>query len=280
MKIGVHPSNLHLRLAQVWPKAFAALDPVFVEYGEGRDTAGLIARGSIDFGGTGSTPPIVAEANGRPVSYIAASAARPGNGAIVVTRGGAVKNAADLKGKRIALVDGSFQTYLLAKILEEAGLGLPDVIRIETGGPAGFKALENGAVDAWLSMAPQLEKAERHADFQILARCGSTIPNRSVFWTLAKRPIGQEASDYIVGELARIGQEVMADPAKAAKLLVKTGAGDAELADWEAIVRSRDFTIVAADETILAEQRAEADTLARHGFFSAAASNEHVAKRA
>ena len=42
MKIGVHPNNLHLRLARLWPGAFEEFDPEFVAYREGRDTAALL----------------------------------------------------------------------------------------------------------------------------------------------------------------------------------------------------------------------------------------------
>jgi sulfonate transport system substrate-binding protein len=127
MKIGVHPSNLHLRLAQAWPDAFAGLKPRFVGYPKGRDTVTLLSRGHIDVGGTGSTPPIVAKAAGHSVFYISASAPRPANGGIFVRRDSAIRSVSDLKGGSVTLVDGSFHTYLLARSLGDAGLRLPDV---------------------------------------------------------------------------------------------------------------------------------------------------------
>ncbi|MGO8374092.1 ABC transporter, partial [Rhizobium ruizarguesonis] len=42
MRIGVHPHNLHLRLARLWPGAFVDLQPIFVSYAEGRATAALL----------------------------------------------------------------------------------------------------------------------------------------------------------------------------------------------------------------------------------------------
>src|SRR6218665_90906 len=106
MKIGVHPNNLHLRIARLWPGAFAEFDPEFVSYREGRDTAGLLEEGVIHFGGTGSTPPIQADSRGLGVPYIAASAPRPANGAILVRKDSQIRTAADLKGTRISLIDG------------------------------------------------------------------------------------------------------------------------------------------------------------------------------
>lgn len=264
MKIGVHPSNLHLRLAQAWPDAFAGLKPRFVEYPEGRDTVRLLSQGAIDFGGTGSTPPIMAEAAGHGVVYIAASAPRPANGGILVRQDSVIQSVADLKGKRITLVDGSFHTYLLARSLEEAGLRLPDVQTVETSAADSLPALLDGRVDAWIAMAPRLERALERRDIRLIARCGDTIPNRSVFWTLANRSLDGQVRLQIARELARIGREVAADPRRAAELLATTGGDDADVNAWERVVRSRDFTIVPADEAIVAEQQTEADTLHRH----------------
>ena len=47
LKIGVHPSNLHLTLAQHWPGAFPDVDVTFVTYPEGRDTGRQLAEGRI-----------------------------------------------------------------------------------------------------------------------------------------------------------------------------------------------------------------------------------------
>ncbi|MGO7976164.1 ABC transporter, partial [Rhizobium ruizarguesonis] len=59
-------------MARLWPGAFADMQPIFVSYAEGRDTAALLESGEIDIGGTGSTPPIEADMRGLGVEYIAA----------------------------------------------------------------------------------------------------------------------------------------------------------------------------------------------------------------
>lgn len=267
MKIGVHPSNLHLRIAQVWPDAFAALDGEFVSYREGRDTGRLIAEGKIDFGGTGSTPPITAALDGLKVKYIAASVPRPANGAILVRADSPIKSIPDLKHRRIGLVDGSFQTYYLARNLEEAGLNLADIERVEPEVDDALPALLDGRVDAWIAMAPRLENALERDDIRLLSRCGSTIPNRSLFWTLEDSGLDAETRLAIAQELARIGREITADPHQAARRLVECGATEASLQGWEKVIASRDFTVIPADDTILTEQQTEAEVLHRHGHF-------------
>jgi len=267
MKIGVHPSNLHLRIAQVWPDAFASLDGEFVAYREGRDTGRLIAESKIDFGGTGSTPPITAALDGVKVHYIAASAPRPANGAILVRADSPIKSIPDLKHRRIGLVDGSFQTYYLARNLEEAGLNLADIERVEPEVNDALPALLDGRVDAWIAMAPRLENALERDDIRLLSRCGSIIPNRSLFWTLEDSGLDAETRLKVAQELARIGREITADPHQAARRLVESGATEASLQGWEKVIASRDFTVIPADKTILTEQQTEAEVLHRHGHF-------------
>jgi sulfonate transport system substrate-binding protein len=247
--------------------AFAALDGEFVSYREGRDTARLIAEGKIDFGGTGSTPPITAALDGLKVKYIAASAPRPANGAILVRADSPIKTIPDLKHRRIGLVDGSFQTYYLARNLEEAGLNLADIERVEPEVNDALPALLDGRVDAWIAMAPRLENALERDDIRLLSRCGSTIPNRSLFWTLEDSGLDAETRLKIAQELARIGSEITADPHQAARRLVESGATEASLQGWEKVIASRDFTVIPADDTILTEQQTEAEVLHRHGHF-------------
>ena len=180
LRIGVHPNNLHLSLAQNWPCAFDGLDARMVAYAEGRRSVHLLAEGTIDVCGTGSTPPILAQADGMDVEYLAASAPRPANGGLVVAPSSAIAGIGELKGTRVALLDGSFHTYLLAMELEKVGLRLPDVRRVELSPGAALRALAAGEVEAWVAMAPLLDQSVAAGRVRLLARCGDTIPNRSV----------------------------------------------------------------------------------------------------
>lgn len=265
LRIGVHPNNLHLTLAQRWPAAFTRLDAVFVPYSEGRDTGRLLAEGAIDVGGTGSTPPITAEVAGLDVRYVAASAPRPANGAILVGQTSPITTVKDLAGRRIALLDGSFHTYLLARVLDAEGLLLRDVERVELAPAPSRNALSAGEVDAWIAMAPHLDQALAAGTMRLLAPCGSTIPNRSVFWTLGRRGLASATVDAFVTELIRIAREIAAAPERAARILSDAGLGGAGFDAWKKAIATRDWTIVPADETVIAEQQAEADTLLRHG---------------
>jgi ABC-type nitrate/sulfonate/bicarbonate transport system substrate-binding protein len=262
LRIGVHPNNLHLFLAERWPGAFAGRDVSFVPYAEGRESGALLAAGVIDVCGTGSTVPIMAQSGGLDVLYVAASATRPTNGGILTA--GSVETVGDLRGRRVALLDGSFQTYLLAKVLEGAGLGLRDVVRVEMAPGASFQALKDGRVDAWVAMDPLLGQALAGGGVQLLVPCGDQIPNRSVFWTLRRRGFSDDVLDGFVADMKAVGAAIAADPARAAGLLVAAGIGG-DAASWGRAVAGRDWSIGAADAGVIAEQQAEADMLARHG---------------
>lgn len=272
MRIGVHPNNLHLRLARLWPGAFADLQPIFVSYAEGRDTAALLESGEIDLGGTGSTPPIEADMRGLGVEYIAASAPRPANGAIFVRRDSSIGSVAELKGRRISLIDGSFHTYLLARSLE----GEDEPARCRAGRKRRARFARRSARRARRCLGRHVATSRkgagarrRQADRPL--RRGHSQP----FFVLdiaAERPSAVETR-AIVSELSRIGTEIAADPRAAAGLLAsgdRGGSGDRGETDidaWEKVVRSRDFTVFPIDEEIIAEQQEEADTLLRHGHF-------------
>jgi NitT/TauT family transport system substrate-binding protein/sulfonate transport system substrate-binding protein len=264
LKIGFHPNNLHLSLASRWPGAFADLDPQFIPYHEGRDTAALLAAGTIDLGGTGSTPPILAAAAGANIVYVAGSSPRPANGAILVSRRSGIASVADLKGRSVALVDGSFLTYFLAKSVEEAGFLLPDVHRLDMAPVPSRDGVTAGTIDAWVAMAPHLEQSLSSGEFRVLAHCGATIPNRSTFWTLRERGLSDAVIAAVASELARIGAEITSDPEKAAALLSENGT-EIERRAWTRVVSERSWGIVPANATILREQQAEADTLFHHG---------------
>lgn len=272
LKVGVHPNNLHLQLAflaaaQDGPHAGIA----FVPYAEGRDTGRLLADAVIDVGGTGSTPPVLAQGDGVDLVYLAASSKRPSNGSLVVRTGDAADSVAALAGKRVALLDGSFHTYFLAVALERAGLRLGDVTRVELGPAASAQALRDGTVDAWVAMEPHLNSALAQGEVRALAHVGDFAANRSVFW--ARRDVLRHKPlllRHFLDHLAGVGADIMARPGHYARLLHDAGIADAGRDAWEQVLRQRDWRIHPADDGVLAEQQAEADALLRHGVIARA----------
>jgi len=267
LRVGVHPNNLHLRILRI-------LEPfsdhfVCVSYPEGRDTGTLIDQASIDVGGTGSTPPILDAARGLSIVYLAASAPRPTNGALLVPKGSPVTRVSELAGSRVALVDGSFHTAFLAQLAEREGLGLSDFVRLDLSPARSAEALRAGQVDAWIAMDPLLTQERRRGSLRELEACAANVPNRSVFWTLADR-LDRHGSALarLVQELQQVARRVAESPDRIARALA--AEDETNEADWLQIVRNRDWTIRPADPALLGEQEAEAELLRRHGALPAA----------
>jgi len=264
LRVGVHANNLHLRLARAAAAAQGDGRWRFVDYDDGRRTGELLASGAIDLGGTGSTPPLAAQAAGLDIVYLAASPPRPANGALVVAEGHGASTVAGLAGRRIALIEGSFHTYLLALLAEQAGLPLAAFERVDLAPVASAAALREGRVDAWVAMDPLLPAELARGGLAVVPGSQGAIPNRSLFWTVAgTAEAKREPITAFLGLLGSVQDFVAADTSGAAVLLAEAGGADA--AQWLRVLRSRDWSLAPVDGAVLAEQQAEADCLARHG---------------
>lgn len=65
-----------------------------------------------------------------------------------------------MKGKKVAATPGTEPYYLLLRGLEQYGLTLDDIKLVPLIHPDGRLALENGNVDAWAGLDPDLAKIE------------------------------------------------------------------------------------------------------------------------
>jgi sulfonate transport system substrate-binding protein len=76
---------------------------VWTEFPSGPPLLEAINVGAVDFGTTGETPPVFAQAADAPILYVGHEPPAPRGEAIVVPKDSAIKNVADLKGKKVAL---------------------------------------------------------------------------------------------------------------------------------------------------------------------------------
>ena len=83
--------------------------------------------GSIDFGVTGETPPVFAQAAGADLLYVAHEPPAPSGEAILLPKDSPIRSLTELKGKKIALNKGSNVHYLLVRALESVGLKYGDI---------------------------------------------------------------------------------------------------------------------------------------------------------
>jgi sulfonate transport system substrate-binding protein len=77
-----------------------------------------------------------------------------------VPKGSPITSVAQLKGKRIAVAQGSSADYHLLTVLTKAGLSVHDVTLTYLQPAEGLAALTSGHVDAWDIWSPFIEQAE------------------------------------------------------------------------------------------------------------------------
>ncbi|HSC85015.1 MAG TPA: sulfonate ABC transporter substrate-binding protein [Pseudomonas sp.] len=165
--------------------------------------------GSIDFGVTGETPPVFAQAAGADLLYVAHEPPAPTGEAILVAKDSPIKSVAELKGKKIVLNKGSNVHYLLVRALEDAGLKYSDIQPVYLPPADARAAFERGSVDAWVIWDPFQSAAEHQLQARSL-RDGSGLVDNHQFY-LATRPYAEKHPQVIsvlVEEIRGVGEWV------------------------------------------------------------------------
>lgn len=237
----------------------------FHHYSDGTRTGALLADGTIDLGGTGSTPPITAQAVSHDLVCTAVSAPRPDHGALLVRADGPVRAVADLKGTTVVLGVGSWQTHLLAKALHQAGLSYRDDLTAER--PTGSEAerLQDGEIMRLGRAGAELVRALRDGQVRVLIRTGEVITDRSVFFArrdfAASRP---EVVSAVTAALQRADRWVAEHLDEAAAIAAADQGG--ELADHREALSRLPWRLAPVSDAFIAEQQEAADIFHAVGF--------------
>lgn len=231
----------------------------WTEFPAGPQLLEALNVGAVDFGTTGETPPIFAQAAGAPLVYIAHEPPAARGEAILVPKDSPIQKVADLKGKTVALNKGSNVHFLLVKALEEAGLQYGD-IKTSFLPPADARAaFEQGAVDAWVIWDPFQAAAEVAIEARELRNGEGIVPNHQ-FYLGAKTFVdgNPEAVDVVIEAVAEIDEWAKANTAAAAAELAPS-VGIPEDVLTIALER-QSYGVKALDEGVVKQQQAIADT--------------------
>ncbi len=163
--------------------------------------------GSIDFGTTGETPPVFAQAAGADLLYVAFEPPAPLSEAILLPKDSPIKTVAELRGKKVALNKGSNVHYLLVRALEDAGLKYGDITPVYLPPADARAAFERGSVDAWVIWDPFQAAAEQQLQARTL-RDGQGLVSNHQFY-LAARPFAEKHPEVVVAlvdEIRKTGE--------------------------------------------------------------------------
>jgi sulfonate transport system substrate-binding protein len=127
-----------------------------------------MGAGAVDVGGVGNAPPVFAAAGGSKIAIVGAYQANPLGSALLVPKNSPITSVAQLRGKRIAVAQGSSADYHLLTVLTKAGLTVHDVTLTYLQPAEGLAALSSGHVDAWDIWSPFIEQGEVQDSARVL----------------------------------------------------------------------------------------------------------------
>jgi sulfonate transport system substrate-binding protein len=235
-------------------------DVKWTEFQFGPPLLEAINVGSIDFGNTGETPPVFAQAAGAPIRYVAYEPPAQKGEAILVQKDSPLKSVADLKGKKVAVARGSNAHYLLVKALEKAGVKYEDITPVYLAPADARAAFETGAVDAWSIWDPYQSAAETTLGAKTLTDAIGLVPNTQ-FYLSSQKFIETEPKvlDIVLDELRGVDAWAQADIHVVAEQL--SALVGLPVPVLEVALKRQSYGIKPIDDQVLVAQQKLADTL-------------------
>ena len=167
----------------------------WIQFPAGPPLLEALNTGSLDYGSTGETPPIFAQAAGAPLVYVANESPDPRGEAILVPKGSPLQKVQDLKGKKVAFTKASNVHYLVVQALESAGLKYSDIQPVYLPPADARAAFVQGSVDAWAIWVPYLTVAKHDLDARVLKDGVGLVANRQFY--LAAKPFAEQHPDEV-----------------------------------------------------------------------------------
>src|SRR6478609_8810042 len=130
LRIGYQKSAVNLVILKqqgALEKRFPSAKVQWIEFPAGPQLLEALSVGSLEFGLTGDSPPVFAQAAGKDLLYVGAEPPKPDSSALLVLNDSPIRRLSDLKGRKIALQKGSSAHYLLVRAVEKAGLQWNDI---------------------------------------------------------------------------------------------------------------------------------------------------------
>ena len=192
----------------------------WVEFPAGPQLLEALSVGSLEFGLTGDSPPVFAQAAGKDLFYVGAESPKPESSAILVKSDAPLKSLADLRGRRIALQKGSSAHYLTVRAVAKAGLQWSDIVPVYLAPAEARAAFERDSVDAWAIWDPYYAATEIDVKTRTLATGRDLASNNSFY--LASREFATrypEAVQVLFEELTCADQYVQTHRKEAAQLI-------------------------------------------------------------
>jgi sulfonate transport system substrate-binding protein len=162
-----------------------------------------MGSGSVDIGGVGDAPPVFAAAGGEKVKIVGARTAGPNGAATVVPKNSSITSISQLKGKKIAVAQGSSANYHILTVLNKAGLTTKQVTLDYLQPADALAAFNSGHVDAWDIWSPYIEQVTVQNGAKILAN-GSGYGSNYSFEVASQAALADKAKAAAIGDYLKI----------------------------------------------------------------------------
>lgn len=207
LRIGFQKSAVNLVILKsqaVLEKKYPNTKVSWVDFPAGPQLLEALAAGSLDFGLTGDSPPVFAQAAGKDLVYVGVEPPKPLSTGILVKPNSPLRTLADLKGRRIGLQKGSSSQYVLLRAVDQAGLQWSDINPVYLTPADARAAFERGAIDAWVIWDPFYAATELDVAPRVLATGEGLSGNNSFY--LASRPFAQKHPQTVLALLAELSR--------------------------------------------------------------------------
>jgi sulfonate transport system substrate-binding protein len=232
----------------------------FARFDYGPPLVQAAAAGDIDLGYVGTVPPITGAAQQYGFKIVATQHGADLTKAaenVIVPKDSPIQTLSDLRGKKIAIPQGSSAHGLALLALKSVGLTPKDVDLVYLSPAAGATAFNTGKVDAWSIWNPQSAIAVKNGA-RIVAKGLPPIDQVNNYYVATdkslKDPVRRAALTDVLTRIARIFNWAQQNPDEYAKAIAKeTGV---PLDDARATVDAYPFKVA---QVLPADVKAEQD---------------------
>jgi sulfonate transport system substrate-binding protein len=199
----------------------------FARFDYGPPLVQAAASGDIDLGSVGTVPPITGAAKEFGFKVVAVQRGADATKAaenIIVPKDSPIQTLTDLKGKRIAIPQGSSAHGLALLALKSVGLTPKDVQLVYLSPAAGATAFNTGKVDAWSIWNPQSALAVKDGA-RIVAKGLPPIDQVNNYYVASEKslndPVRRAALADVLTRVAREFTWAQQNPDEYAKAIAK-----------------------------------------------------------
>jgi sulfonate transport system substrate-binding protein len=236
----------------------------WVQFQSGPPIMEALNAGAIDFGYTGDTPAIFAQASGVSFVYVAFIPSPGSSNAILVRDDSGIKTLADLRGKKIALVKGSSAHNVLVQALAKAHVPWSDISPVYLQPADGAAAIQSGSVQAWSIWDPFYAVAQGYPGVHVLTNAEGIAPSNA--FLLAARDYATRypsTIEAIVDEAQRAWRWSETHQDRIAEVLAE--ASGVDLSAEKVVAARGNYRVSFMTREVVRRQQSIADTFAKLG---------------